>query len=169
MGSNLNDISFFMKAGKKPFISGGLAWTLGYILVIISDFSKDRLSLDQFGSVEGYLYLLKAFAYIYFIPAIIFIWFLGFRVIIEDGVLIYKTLFGIKELHLENISKYNIQHGYNGWNNLRKPYFRLEIFGKRKKEPDVMLNLNVFGNSDCKQLFDILKKVVEFNEVEKKK
>ena len=158
MNIKLNEITFFMKAAKKPFVSFSFVGMLMYVFLLISETSHGniRFSLE---SIEEIL-LISAISWC--VPFGFFIWFLGFKVTIEDGVLIYKTLFKIKELPLKEIRKYKTAHGTGEWGDMSKPYFRLEIFGKSRK-PEIMLNLNVFGGKSCHELFRILKNVVEFN------
>lgn len=157
---DFKDTTFYMKAGKKPFVSFSILFALNWLVIIIAKISQGYVF---FSTPQATLSFFKVVIIYLMLPLTLFTWFLGFRIMIEDGVLIYKTLFSHKELPLKEIVKYRIQHGYGGWNNLRKPYFRLEIFGKPKKEPEIMINLHIFSRSDCKQLFDILKNVVEEN------
>lgn len=88
---------------------------------------------------------------------LVFAWLASFRLQVEDGVLVYGTLFAAENrVSLDDVTIARRVLEFNPWTHWGKPRNRLEIFTKQNPDvPQMYINLKVFRSQDVALLLQV--------------
>jgi hypothetical protein len=138
------------RAATSTYVVFGLIVAVPCLLSPIA-MSIDSMSRDKSHWVHDSVVII-------FFSAVIlltFLWIRKFRILVEDSVLSYTSLFGgTRTLNLVDIEVARTEHGPQA---LLGPFFRLVVQPTAfANKPPIIINMKIFSRRDLEELFVIL-------------
>lgn len=138
MGVSVDDKPAFLRVrvSRTPYAVFGTIWgglSIPFLIAARTEPSFLSLAIVALGTGGGF-----------------FLWLSRYRLEVNDGILIYRTLFtGCRSLPVKDIARLKAVSGYESTKDDTKPYFRV-VVEPRAGTPheELSINLNVFKRED---------------------